>query len=655
MPKLSDPIKIRGMEIKNRLSFPPYLSFSRTLQGCPTKDTFQIHEQYARGGVGMIIVEATPIEPKMHLSLDSNLPVYKKLTERIHKYNVKFGIQLAEAGSTGFLLLLFFPKIPPVRGPSNVDTIKATSAFNEYLPNWKSMIENSGSGVRGINIEEIQWVEDQFAYSAKRAIEVGFDFIEIHSAHGTLHGSFISRFFNQRTDEYGGSIENITRFTAETIEKVRKAIGEKPPIIVRISADELVNGGINIEDSKLVAQILEKAGADCIDVSQGLQMRSTHGVQIPFYVDQGGFIHLAEAIKKVVDIPVIGVGRIVDPRMADRFIQEGKADIIHMARQLICDPETPNKYFNGQIDDIKFCIGCLQGCNGPPQVCIYDAFSARKYQELVPSTEPKKIVILGAGIAGMEAARVAKLRGHEVEIYEKSDKIGGLLPLVAKEFKKEDYMNIINYLRIQLQKLDVPIHLNHELTKNEIAKIKPDIVLLAVGTKSLIPESFKEKSNVLTQDEAILKSKPIGKKVVVRGLNTYWRGGCETAITLHQQGYDVILIGPEKSIGRTMTGTTGRIYWVCKYLKDNKIPVHMKSKIISVTEKSVTFIDSNKNEHTIDADTLVYCGSRMALGKDLQKEYEGVSPEIVLIGDCKRPRDIQEAMKDAQTFVRNMK
>jgi len=614
-----------------------------------------LHEQYARGGVGMTMVEATPIWPNMHLSLDANLPVYRQLTEQIHKHNVKFGIQLVEPGSTGLLTLVFLPKLPPVRGPSNVDLLEATTAFNEFIPNWEKTLKDSGTGVRGISIEEIQKIEDQFAYSSKRAIEVGFDFIELHSAHGTLNGSFISRFFNQRTDEYGGSIENMTRFTAETIEKIRKAIGDKPPILVRISADELVEGGINISDSKQVAQILEKAGADCIDVSQGLQMRSTHGVQIPFYVDQGGFINLAEAIKKIVDVPVIGVGRIVDPRMADRFIQEGKVDIIHMARQLICDPETPNKYFNEQIDDIKFCIGCLQGCNGPPQTCIYDAFSGRQYQEIVPSTELKKIIILGAGVSGMEAARVAKLRGHDVEIYEKSNELGGLLPLVAKEFKKEDYMYIIKYLKTQLQKLNVPIHLNHELTREEIVAIKPDIVVLAVGTKPLIPEMFKDKPNVITQDEAILKSKPLGKKVVVRGLNTYWRGGVETALTLHDQGYDITLIGPEKSIGRTMAGTTGRIFWVCKYLKDNKIPVYLKSKIVDVTETSVTFIDSNEIEHTIDADTLVFCGSRMALGKNLQKEFEGVAPEIVLIGDCKKPRDIQEAIRDAQTFVRNLK
>ncbi len=654
MPKLSDPIIIRGMEVKNRLCYPPYLSFSHTLQGTPTKQTFMLHEQRAQGGIGMIMYEATTMGTETHIGLDSNLQVYKKMTDIIHEYGTKFGMQIVVPGTT-MLMFLMFGQLLEVRGPSDVDAVIASSGFNEFIPNWEGIVKKNNTKVRGIDVEEIMELEDQFAIAAKRVIQSGFDFVELHSAHGTLHGSFISRWFNQRTDEYGGSIENLTRFTAETVEKIRKSIGEKPPIFVRISADELVKGGINIEDAKQVAQILERTGVDCIDVSQGLQMRSPHGVQIPFFIDQGGFIDLAEAIKKVVDIPVIGVGRIVDPRMADRFVQEGKADIIHMARQLICDPETPNKYFNGKIDDIRFCIGCLQGCNVPPQVCIYDAYSGRNYKKLVPSTEPQKIVVLGAGIAGMEAARMARLRGHEVEIYEKSDRIGGLIPLLAKEYKKEDFMNIVRYLETQLKKLGVSIHLNRDLKREDIAALKPDVLVLTVGTKPAIPEKYKGKPNVLTQDEAILKSKSLGKKVVIHGLDTYWRGGVETAVTLNEQGYTVTLIGPESDIGASMRITTNRIYWVCTYLKDHDIAVYRRSKLVDITEKSVSFIDANKTEHTIDADSLVFCGSRIALGKSLKKELEGVAPNIVLIGDGKKPRDMLAAMKDAQSFARKLK
>ena len=298
-------------------------------------------------------------------------------------------------------------------------------------------------------------------------------------------------------------------------------------------------------------------------------------------------------------------------------------------------------------------MGCLQGCSG---TCVYDAYSGQNYTDLTPSSDLKKIVVLGAGIAGMETARLAKLRGHDVEIYEKSDKVGGLIPLVAMEYKKEEFMNIVNYLKIQLKKLEVPIHLNKELTREEIIDLKPDILVLATGTEATIPTNLEGTPNILTQDEAILKNKPIGKNVVVWGLGAYWRGGPETAITLAEQGYNVkALMGSNVTVATEMLIATGRRLWILEYLRDKKFPVYKKAKLLDVTEKGVKFLDENKNEQFIEADTLVYCGSRITKGRKLKKHFEGVAPVIQLIGDCKRPRDIAQAMKDAQTFARKLK
>jgi 2-enoate reductase len=263
---------------------------------------------------------------------------------------------------------------------------------------------------------------------------------------------------------------------------------------------------------------------------------------------------------------------------------------------------------------------------------------------------------LGAGIAGMEAARVAKLRGHEVEIYEKSDKVGGLIPLLAMEYKKEEFMNIVNYLETQLTKLEVPIHLNKELTGGQISDLKPDILVLATGTEATIPKKLEGTPNIVTQDEAILKNKPIGKDVVVWGLGAYWKGGPETAITLAEQGYNVkALMGSNTTVATEMLMATGRRLWILEYLRDNKIPVYTKAKLLDVTEKGIKFLDEHKNEQFIEADTLVYCGSRITKAKKLKKQFEEVAPQIQLIGDCKRPRNISEAMNDAQTFVRRLK
>ncbi|TFG22990.1 MAG: hypothetical protein EU529_08720, partial [Promethearchaeota archaeon] len=539
------------------------------------------------------------------------------------------------------------------RGPSSVDLLHLTSAYETMVASWPDVLKQSGAICNEMSIEEIIREEDLFAAAAKRAIQAGFDFIEIHSAHATLHSAFLAPYSNVRTDKYGGSTEKRCTFLLETMEKIRNSIGDKPPLFVRLSIDELLPDGLKLEESKKIAKIIENAGVDCIDVSQGNMIRSPMGIQIPTYYKHGEFIHLAEEIKKIVNVPVIGVGRIVDPKMADEFIQQGKADIIYMGRQLICDADTPVKYFNGQLDDIKYCMGCLQGCSG---TCVYDAYSGQNYTDLTPSSDLKKIVVLGAGIAGMETARIAKLRGHDVEIFEKSDKVGGLIPLVAMEYKKEEFMNIVNYSKFQLKKLEVPIHLNKELTKEEIIELKPDILVLATGTEATIPKNLEGTPNVLTQDEAILKSKPIGKNVVVWGLGAYWKGGPETAITLLEQGYNVkALMGSNTTIATEMLIATGRRLWILEYLRDNKLPIYTKAKLLDVTDKGVKFLDENKEEQFIEADTLVYCGSRITKAKKLKKHFEGVAPVIQLIGDCKRPRDIAQAMKDAQTFVRKLK
>ncbi len=659
MVKISDPITIRNMQVKNRFGFPPMLTSSSDLEGNPTDKTYRAYEQKARGGVGLMTYEATMVDPWMRggtsavIGRDENIPAYKKMTELVHKHNVAFGMQLNKQGLIFFTIaaLYNFFGIPAI-GPSKVDLLHSTSGFQELAPAWENTVKERNLEIKELSVKEIENIQQLYAAGAKRAIEAGFDYIEVHSAHGTLPSAFLTPYNNKRTDNYGGSLEKRCQFIIETVQKIRKSIGEIPPIFVRISADELVYDGLRIEDSVKIAKILEKNGVDCIDVSQGVILRSPFGIEIPSYVERGSFINLAAAIKKAVDIPVIGVGGINDPQMAARFIEEGKVDIIYMGRQLICDPETPSKYFNNQFDDIKYCIGCLQSCGS---VCIYDAYSGQNYQELTPSAQKKRIIILGAGIAGLEAARVSKLRGHEVEIFEKSDKIGGLMPLIAKEYKKQEFMNISNFLEIQLKKLKVPIHLNKDLTKDEINKLKPDILVIATGTEATLPVKFKDNPNVITQDEAILKNKPMGKNIVVWGLDAYWKGGAETVLTLNEEGYNIkALMGSNTVVASIILACTGRRIWILQYLKNNKIPIYTKAKLIDVMDNGVKFFDADENEHFIEADTLVYCGSRVSDGKKLRDEFKGVAPEIVLIGDCKRPRDVKAALEDAQTFARKL-
>ncbi|MHA1915742.1 MAG: oxidoreductase [Promethearchaeota archaeon] len=654
MARVTDSLKIRNMEIKNRLGFPPMMSGSIS-NGIPGNNFYNVYEPIARGGAGLITVEAsmpepmnTPISPCF--GLDENIPAFKKFTDKIHEYGAKIGAQLANGGILTLMFIAGAKFNMPVVAPSSVDPVIASSAFDLVNPKWREDLAKTGfKEIHAMTKQEIIATEDRFAAAGKRIIDAGFDYVEIHSCHGSLYHDFLSLYYNQRTDEYGGSWENKTRFLRETVEKMRDQVGDHP-IFVRISADELLDDGLKVTDQQEVAKIIEKIGVDCIDVSQGIQVRTPRGINVPTYVPLGGYIHLAEAIKKVVNIPVIGVGNIIDPAMADQFIQEGKADIIYMGRQLITDPETPNKFFNNQTDDIKHCIGCLIGCG---RVCVLNPYERHNYKELVPTEDPKKIIVLGAGIAGMEAARVSKLRGHEVEIYEKADKVGGVMHILAEEYKKQRYMNIIHYQKTQLKKLGIPIHFNKELSIEEIKKLDCDSLVLAVGSEAVVPVKFKDHKNVLTQDEAIMKFKPMGKNIVVWGLDTYWRGGAETAITLREKGYNIKAIaGPETTLAGTLTNMTGRLTFIHRYFRDNKIPMFKEAKLIDVTDKVVIIQDSEGNEHEIEADTLVHCGARTTPRKTLEKELEEVGFKIEFIGDAKRPKDIQAAIYDAQTLAR---
>ena len=646
------------MEVKNRLGYPPMLTYSSDEEGRPTQRTINGYEVKARGGVGIMTYEATFVDSWVKGTLnasigsDENISAYKKLTDTVHRYGTKIGMQINKIGLLSYVFSLFNGIFLPSNiGPSSIDLVHASSAYDLMSPTWGDTVRSNNFKIRELSVKEISDIQDAYAAGAKRAIQAGFDYVMVHSAHGTLPCSFLSPYFNKRADKYGGSIEKRCQFIKETVGKIREAIGEIPPIMVRISADELVHDGNRIEDSIEIARQLEKAGVDAIDVSQGIILRSPFGITIPPYCEYGCYIHLPEAIKKAVNIPVFGVGNINDPRMADEFIQQGKADIINMGRQLICDADTPNKYFNGQTDDIKHCIGCLQSCT----TCVYDIFSGLDYKELTPSNELKKIIVLGAGIAGLEAARVLKLRGHEVEIYEKSNKIGGLIPLLAAEYKKERFMLIVDWLDIQLKKLNVQVHLNRNLTKEDVESLNPDILVLATGSEATVPVKLKDNPNVITQDESILKSKPMGKNVVVWGLDGFWKGGFETVLTLGEQGYNIkALVGSNAVVGQLLLAISGRRMFIIRYLKKNKIPVYTKAKLLDVTKDGVKFYDKNQEEHFIEADNLIYCGSRITSSKKLKEKFEGAVPEVVLIGYCKKPRDIKEAMADAQKFARGL-
>lgn len=642
------------MELKNRIAYAPMLTlWANPDDGSVSERHMRWYEERVKGGIGFAMTEAVGAYPTMtggmegfaslYLGENENIPCFAKLAELFHSHDVKVGMQIAEAGETGALAVMLDPEyevlLPSMLPQSDVATAFKTMPF---FPPVK---------MKEVTTEEIEGIEEAFAAAARRAKQAGFDCVEIHSAHGTLHSTFLSPRFNKRTDKYGGSWENRTRFTVETIERVREAVGDFP-IFVRISADELLGElgitGITINDTvRIIAPRLEAAGVDCIDVSAGLVAQTTYGITVPLYLPRGCWIPYAEAVKKAVNIPVIGVGNINDLRLAEKHIEEGKVDIIYLGRQIICDPETPKKYMEGRFEDIRMCIGCLEG---PCTTCAIN-FDAGKEGEfpITPAEKPKKVLVAGGGVAGMEAARIAALRGHEVILCEKSQKLGGLVLVAAAEPIKVELKNIVDYLEAQIRKLLVKVKLEVEVTPEVVQKLKPDAVIIATGSSPKIPSVASGKPNVITQDDLFKGKAKLGDKIVVWGLGL----GAETAVSLAKKGKKVTIIGSEMHLALHLMTVVGRRLWILNKVKQLGINVLSETRVEDITAGDVTVIDKGGGRRTIPADTVVIAVGRKP-NRDLIEALKGRVPELHEIGDCSMPRNIASAIRGANEVARKI-
>ena len=386
--KIFEPLQINEMELKNRIGFAPMLNMPGIWTAFMiTDDTVKWFEQRAKGGAGLIM---TGTFGPFLLDIPGAMERFVKLADVVHSHGAKLGVQIGDGGPLAGI------------GPSPMpypDERNPKQSFFETMMGKISFIPGI-EAVSEFTVDQIEGHIEKFAGYAAAMKDAGVDCVELHCAHGgaTLFCSFISPFYNRREDAYGGNWENRLRFPTNTLRKMRESVGKDYPLFVRISADELLGEkGITLADTtNTIVPALEEAGVDCIDVSQGSILHSPEGIQIPMYYARGCYMHHAEAVKKVTSLPVIGVGRIVDLDMAETFLREDKADLIYMARQLTSDPETPKKYFEGRPEEIRRCIGCLEGC-GTPCPINYDI--APEARPLVPAETPKKILIIGGGVA----------------------------------------------------------------------------------------------------------------------------------------------------------------------------------------------------------------------------------------------------------------
>lgn len=627
-PHLFEPIQIGSTTVKNRLFMPP-LSTNLADKGYVTDALVEHYSNRAKGGVGLIITEVTTVEPvytylpgDMSIYDDSFIPGWKKLVDGVHQYDAKILSQLFHPAYMAFPI----PGTPQLIAPSHVGPYYAKSA------------------PRPATVEELHTIVRQFGEAARRFQIAGGDGVEIQAAHAHgLLGGFLTPLYNKRTDEYGGDINGRLRLTLEVIAEIRKQCGSDFILDVRISGDEYSDGGLTLNDMIYVSKQLEKAGVDFIHVSGGNTIKRGSSMPAPG-TSPAPHAHASEEIKKHVHIPVATVARINEPWVAEELIANQKTDICMIGRPNLCDSEFARKAKDGRVDEIRPCIGCgrcLTGIMfGKPISCTVNPSVQSDF--VPPAEEKKKVLVVGGGPAGMEAAYIAKKRGHEVVLCEKSGELGGLLRLAAVPIGKQELCKVIKYMARRLQKENVEVRLNCEVTPEMIAsEFSGWEVVCTSGAVPKEIETFWTFKQTMTADDILSGRKFPGRKIVIIGGGSV---GCETADYLAPLIHDLFPANRDVTIiemtNALMTGEGGAAKSVLtRRLMEKGVKLEMNSSVSRVDENNIYYVKNGTEYCISDANTLVF-----AVGYTPKPiEYANAHQ----IGDCHKVGNLKDAITEA--------
>lgn len=519
---LFDPLYINKTEIPNRIIYPS-LGLLYSYDGSVSDRYVEFYRERARGGAGMVTmgpvgfdhVGAGLIAPS--LQSDEAIPDFKKVTDAIHESGAKAWIQLYHAGAYSYSFL--------IGGEKAVAPSAIPSRYTRETP-------------REMTLEDIETVQDAFVKGAIRAREAGFDGVEIIGSAGYLITQFLSPLKNQRSDHYGGSFENRTRFPREVIEKMRKALGPDYPITIRMAGNDFVPGSNTSRETPEFARVYEEAGIDAINVTGG--WHESRVPQLPMTLPRGAFTYLAREIRDAVSIPVAASNRITDPYMAEDIIKDGLADMVSLGRVLIADPYWPRKTAEGRPETIRPCIACSQGCTdslfaGKPVYCAVNPEAGYESERKIPLTDdPKHVMVIGAGPGGLEAAITAARMGHRVSLYESGSEIGGQLWIAGTPPHKQEIWSLIDYFEEMIHELDIDLILNTEVDEVLISKINPDYIISAQGGRQLPPPiTGIDSPRVMSAWDLLDCDLPTGKRIAIIGGGAV---GLETAHFLAAKG-----------------------------------------------------------------------------------------------------------------------
>ncbi len=634
LKNLFQPIKIGSLDLNNRIIFLAAANGYGS-EDMVTQRMIDFYVERARGGAGLlttgIIAPSSlgmPIPGMLGIYHDRFIPGLRQLTEAVHaqggKIAAQIGLQYYRAREEG-------------------------APTEEVAPS--AVSTRRGSSPRELTLEEIQDMVEDFSQGARRARDAGFDAVEFHCGIGYMINRFLSPCTNKRSDQYGGSFENRLRFLLDILHATSRKAGDDFPIICRISGEEFMEGGYGLEDYQKITPILERAGVCCLNTQAGWHECPRPLVHMS--VPRGAFVYIAEGIKKVVNIPVVAAYRINDPILAEDILAQGRADLIGMARPLIADPELPNKAREGRIEDIRPCIACGHCLDTvmerTPMACTVNAQVGREGEWTVERAErPKRVFVIGGGPAGMEAAVVAARRGHDVTLFEKMGQLGGnLIPASVPSYKWE-ISNFTNYLKTQVGKSGVRLRLGAEIVGKPIVQEKPDVVILATGARSIIPDIPGARGkNVVTAHEVLSGEKNVGRRVIIVGGGMI---GSETAEFLAEKGKEVTILEMLERVGADIGRTTRWV--ILQRLTNAGIRIETRANVVEITDKGVK-VKREGGEEFFEGDTVVLAVGLEA-NKELAQQLEGKVASLYPVGDCAEARRIAQAIEEGFRIAREI-
>ena len=641
LEKLFSPITIGTMEVKNRIAMAPMTTGWAPADGTVPDKMIDYLEARAKGGVGLIIFETVTIDERFPYIMqsvglwdDSLIPSFKRFVDAMHAHGAKVAPQISHPGPESFS---FLKGIQPV-GPSPV------------------LCKGTGQLCRELSVEEIHEIVEQYGEAARRAREAGCDAMELHAAHSyMLAGSFLSPLRNKRTDAYGGRVDGRLRFLLEVVASIKAKAGRDFPVIVRISGDEYVYGGRTLGDTLYIAPKLVAAGVDAFEVSGGVQPELTWRIMPPTGTPLGLNVPAAAALKQVVNVPVMVVGRINNPQLAEDILQKGHADMTVMGRALLADPELPNKAAAGRFEDIAPCTACSLGCIGEQirmrsMTCVVNPTLGReKEMAIVPADKPKRVLVVGGGPGGLEAARVAALRGHTVTLCEKAEKLGGQLNLAVLAPAKQEISVWIQYLAVQAQKAGVRIELNTEVTPELVEEMNPDVVIVATGGECLVPPIPGVDRAKVVHSSDVLQGKviPVRAKVLIIGGSSV---ACEVADAIAGPGDNTMDTDSAVTIVEMLPDIAhdeppAARMLLLERLRQKGVRFVTSATVKEITEDGVVIARDGREEVIGGMDHIVLaCGTKSV--NHLRDKIAGKVSEVYMIGDAKRPRRALEAIRE---------